>query len=71
MDNNECQIKNVATAETFTIQKGAWGSFSKVGNKTTFEMVDENDGPSTADYSIPYKTDKETSGFNDKFWPGA
>ena len=32
-------------------------------------MVDENGGPSTADYSIPYKTDKESIDFNDKFWP--
>jgi len=67
MDNNECQIKNVATGETFTIQKGAWGSFYK--NEKKFEMVDENGGPSTADYSIPYKTDKESIDFNDKFWP--
>ena len=72
MDNNECQIKYGEDGAPFVIQKGAWGSFYKSnleGDSTKYIMVDENGGPSTNDFDIPYKTDEQAIDFVGHFWP--
>ena len=72
MDNNECQIKSGDSGVPFVIQKGAWGSFYKdnlLGSSNQYIMVDENGGPSTNDFSIPFKTDAEAIDYVGHFWP--
>ncbi len=72
MDNNQCQIKHGESGTPFTIQKGAWGGFYKdnlLGGGDQYIMVDENGGPSTNDFDIPYKTDEQAIDFVGKFWP--
>jgi hypothetical protein len=68
MDNNECEIKLGESGTPFIIQKGAWGGFWIQGG---YIMVDENGGPSTADYPIEYKTREqvEKESWNHHFWP--